>query len=82
MQNNFEDKYTTDRNYYKFRYHFYFKGKYKGAAHSICNLKYSIPKDIHVVFHNGSNYHYYFIIKELAKEIKGEFNCLGKNSKK
>ena len=35
-----------------------------------------------MVFHNESNYDYYFIIKELAKEFEGEFNCLGENTEK
>ena len=35
-----------------------------------------------MVFHKGSNYDYHFIIKELAKEIEEEFNCLGKNTEK
>ena len=29
-----------------------------------------------MVFHNGSNYDCHFIIKELAKEFKGEFYFL------
>ena len=37
-------------------------------------------KDIYVVFHNGSNYDYHFIIKELAKEFEGTFNCLRENT--
>ena len=37
---------------------------------------------IPVVFHNGSNYHYYFIMKKLANEIKGQFECLGENAEK
>ena len=45
-------------------------------------MKYSIPKEIPVVFPNGSNHNYHFIIKELAKEFKGEFNCLRKNTEK
>ena len=28
-----------------------------------------IPKEILVVFHNGSTFDYHFIIKELAKEL-------------
>ena len=28
----------------------------KGAAHSICTLKYNGPKQIPIVLHNGSNY--------------------------
>ena len=47
------------------------------AANGICNLKYSILREIPVVFRNGSSYDYHFIIKELAKEFEGEFNCLG-----
>ena len=35
-----------------------------------------------MVFHNGSIYDYHFIIKELAKESEGEFNCPGKNTEK
>ena len=30
-----------------------------------------------MIFHNGPKYRYHFIIKELANEYKGEFNCLG-----
>ena len=50
------------------RDHCHYTGKYRGAAHSICNLRYKIPKEIPVVFHNGSTYDYHFIIKQLAKE--------------
>ena len=41
-----------------------------GAMHSICNLKYSLPKKNPIVFHNGSNYDYHFFIKDLAEEFK------------
>ena len=57
-------------------------GEYGSAAHSICNLKYSVPKNIPVVFHNGSNYDYHFIIKELVDEFKKQFTCLGENTEK
>ena len=53
----------------KVRDHCHYTGKYRGAAHNICNLRYKIPKEIPVVFHNGSTYDYHFIIKELAKEF-------------
>ena len=33
---------------------------YIGATHSIYNLKYSVHKDIPIVFHNGYNYDYHF----------------------
>ena len=40
----FENKYLKDKKYSKVRDHCHYTGKYKGAAHSICNLKYSVPK--------------------------------------
>ena len=43
--------------------------------HSICNLRYKTPKEIPVVFHDGSTYDYHFIIKELAEEFEGQFEC-------
>ena len=55
----------------------HYTGEYRGASHSICNLKYSVPKKISIVFHNGSNYDYHFIIIELAEEFKKQFTCLG-----
>ena len=59
------------------RDHCHYTGKYRGAAHSICNLRYKIPKEIPVVFHNGPTYDYHFIFKQLAREFKGNFECLG-----
>ena len=53
-------------NYRKVRDHCHYTGKYKGAAHIRCNLKFNAPNEIPVVFHMGSNYDYDFIIKELA----------------
>ena len=60
----------------------YYTGKYRGTAHDICNLKYKIPKEIPVVFHNGSTYDYHFIIKQVAEELEGQFECLGENTEK
>ena len=45
-------------------------------------MRYKIPKEIPAVFHNGSTYDYHFIIKELAKEFEGNFECLGENTEK
>ena len=77
---NFEYKHTTDNNYCKVIDYYHYTRKYRGAAHSICNLKYSVPKEISVVFHNRSNYYHNFIIKERAKEFEGELNCLEENT--
>ena len=66
----------------KVRDHCHCTRKYRGAAHSICNLNYRIPKTIPVIFHNGSTYDYHFIIRQLAREFKGNFDCLGENLEK
>ena len=57
-------------------------GEYRGAAHSIWNVKYSIPEKIPIVFHNGSNYYFHFVIKELEKDFEKNFTCLGENTEK
>ena len=41
-----------------------------------------MPNEIPVVFHNGSNYDYHFIVKELANEFEGQFECLEENKEK
>ena len=66
----------------KVRDHCHYTGKYRGAAHSNCNLNYKIPNEIPVVFHNGSTYDYHFIYKQLARGFKGNFDCLGENTEK
>ena len=58
---------SDDDKYYKIKNHCYYPGRYLGAAHAVCNKKCKIPKEIPVVFHNGSTYDYHFIIKVLAK---------------
>ena len=45
-------------------------------------MRYKVPKEIPVVFHNGFTYDYHFIIKELVKEFDGNFQCLGENTEK
>ena len=86
-----EDNYNEENTCYickkdfnndKVRYHCHFTGKYRGAAHKTCNLRYKIPKNIPVIFHNWSTYDYHFIIKELACEFEGNFECLGENTEK
>ena len=67
--------------YKKVRDHCHYTGNYRGAAHSICNLKYKVPKEISVVFHNGSKYDFHFIINELAKGIDG-ITCIGDDTEK
>ena len=41
-----------------------------------------MQKEIPIFFHNGSTFDCHFIIKELAKEFDGNFECLGENTEK
>ena len=69
-----------DKKYHKVRDHCHYTWEYRGAAHSICNLKYSVPKKNYIVFNNRSNYEYHCIIKELAQEFS--YKCLRNYKKK
>ena len=40
------------------------------------------PKEVSIVFHNGSTYDYHFIIKGLAKKFGSQFECSGENTEK
>ena len=71
-----------DKKYHKVRDHCHYTERYRGAAHSICNLKCSVPKKIPITFHNGSNYDYNFIMKELVEEFEKQFNCLEENTER
>ena len=73
---------NIDKKHHKVKDHCHDTRKYRGAAHNICNLRYRIPKEIPIVFHNGATYDYHFIIKELVKEFDGNFECLGENTEK
>ena len=82
-------EFSTDENdknafklYHKVRDHCHYTGKFRGAAHSICNLRYKTPKEIPIVFHNGSTYDYHFIINKLAKEFDDQLEFLGENTDK
>ena len=63
----YDKKNKNYKNYKKVHDHCHYTGKYKGVAHSICNLRYGTTKKIPVIFHNGSKYDWHLIIKELAK---------------
>ena len=81
----YEKEFFTDNNnkeMRKVRDHYHYTGKYRGGAHSKCNLNYKVVKEIPVFFHNGSLYDYHFVIKDLAREFKGNFECLGEHTEK
>ena len=48
-----------NKKHHKVRDHCHYTGNYKGTAHDICNIRYKTPKDISILFHNGSTYDYY-----------------------
>ena len=65
------------------RDHCHYTGKYRGAAHSSCNLAHRIPKHVPVVFHNLSNYDAHIIIRELAQQFDvDEMEVLAENTEK
>ena len=63
----------------KVRDHCHYTGRYKGAAHSSCNLMYKISDYIPVVFHNLAGYDAHLFIKELAKHTS-KINVIAKNA--
>ena len=68
--------------YQKIRDHCHYTGKFRGAARSICSLDCKVPKEIPIKIHNGLTYDYHFLIKELAAEFKGQFECLREKTQK
>ena len=75
-------KLSKSINHRKVRDYCHYTGKYKGAAHSICNLKFNVPNKIPVISHNGSNCDYHFIFKELVNEFDGPLEYLRENTEK
>ena len=75
-----DDDDDDNKKHQKVRDHCHYTRKYRGAAHNTCNLVYKTPKEIPIVFHNGSTYNYYFIINQLAKELDGQLKGLRGNT--
>ena len=65
-----DKKYINKR---KVKDHCHYTGKSRGAAHNICNLNYSVQKEIPIIIHNAS-YDIHFRLNQLAIEFKGELN--------
>ena len=61
-----EDEESKFKLYHKVRDHCHYTEKFRGAAHSICNLKYKVPKEIPIAIHNELTHDYHFIIKQLV----------------
>ena len=76
---------TADENGYKknekVRDHCHYTGRYRGAAHNSCNLKYRKPNFTPVVFHNLSGYDGHLFIKNLGFTA-GNIDCIPNNDEK
>ena len=62
------------KKYGKVRDHCHYTSQYRGAAHSIYNSRYSVPKEI--------SYDYHFIVNELTEEFEKQSTCLEENTEK
>ena len=60
------------------RDHCHYTGRYRGAAHNLCNLKYSKPNNISVFFHNLTGYDSHLFIKKLNTTM-GTIDCIPNN---
>ena len=65
----------------KVKDHCHYTGRFRGAAHNSCNLKYKKPKFIPVVFHNLSGYDSHLFIKNLGYTA-GNIDCIPNNEEK
>ena len=74
-QEKFEFKNAKDNKYCKWEIIFIMQWNIEAniqanMLHTAYNLKYSIPKEITIIFHNRSNHDYHFITKEIAEDLK------------
>ena len=74
----FDDK---DKNKEKVKDHCHYTGRYRGAAHNVCNLNYRNPNFTPVVFHNLSGYDSHLFIKNLGFS-EGNIDCIPSNEEK
>ena len=83
----FKNSYKNEKEaekYKKVRDHCHFTGKYRGCAHSMCNLNYCNRHfKIPVVFHNMKNYDGHLIIQNAEKlSNKKKIDVIAQNSEK
>ena len=65
----------------KVKDHCHYTGRFRGAAHNYCNLKYKKPNVTPVVFHNLSGYDSHLFIKNLGF-TEGTIDCIPNNDEK
>jgi hypothetical protein len=67
----------------KVRDHCHLCARYRGAAHSSCNVQYYLDRKVVVMLHNLKNYDGHLIMQELgsvAHEMKLELSCVPKST--
>ena len=62
----------------KLREHCHLCGKFRGAPHDFCNLKYKVPKFFQVVFHKLSGNDSHLFIETLGN-TEGDISCMPNN---
>ena len=65
----------------KVRDHCHFTGKFRGAAHGSCNLKFKKPKFTPFFFHNLCGYDSHLLVAKLGKS-EGDITCIPHNEEK
>ena len=72
-----------EKGFSKVRDHCHFTGKFRGAAHQSCNLKFQRPKFTPVFFHNLQNYDAHLFVRALGlmDEVLS-IKCIPNNDKK
>ena len=84
-----ESSFSDEEEEVKVRDHCHLTGRFRGAAHSKCNLKFRVPSFYPVIFHNLSGYDTHMFIKELAEfkdplqvvglsKTKGRIDCIAR----
>ena len=76
------EKFDGDVKNYRVRDHCHFTGRYRGAAHNLCNLKYKKPNFTPVVFHNLSGYDSHLFIKKNLGFSEGNIDCIPNNEER
>ncbi|XP_033744078.1 uncharacterized protein LOC117329956 [Pecten maximus] len=64
------------------RDHCHLTGKFRGAAHDYCNLKYKYPQYVPVIVHNLRGYDSHLICQSIGLFKDQDINCIPNNAEK